>query len=111
MPKLGRTETRTDGRVMRKQPTPVRILSAVKSATLLTLTFDQPVVLKGTPAYTTDVAGPTAISAEATAIDTVEITFSATIAAATEVNIPSPVEPAIRSKDGGYVADSTFPVT
>ncbi len=108
---LGRVEKRNHGRVKPKQQTAVRITSASVNTTVLTLTFDQPVVLRGTPAYTTDVAGAVAVSAASSAIGTVEITFDADIAAATMVTIPSPVEPGVRSKDGGYVADSTFPVT
>jgi len=111
MAMLSRTDKPGRGRVRQSKPTPVRILSATKNTTVLTLTFDQPVVLKGVPQYTTSVEGATAVSAESPSIDTVAITFSATIAAATTVTIPSPVEPAIRSVDGGYVADSTFPVT
>ena len=110
MPVLGRTEKRHEGRVKLKQPTPVRIVSATASGTVLTLSFDQPVVLKGVPQYTTDVVGANPVSAASPAIDTVEITYSASIAAATAITIPSPVEPGVRSKDGGYVADSTFPV-
>src|SRR4030095_3376873 len=103
MPRLGTTERESRGRVKPSQPTPVRILSAVKNTTLLTLTFDQPVKLKGTPNYTTDLPGVTAVSATSPAIDTVAITFSATLATATVVNIPY-VDPAIRSTNGGYVA-------
>jgi hypothetical protein len=111
MSMLSRQDQRNRGRVRQSQPTPVRIVSATKNVAVLTLTFDQPVVLKGVPQYTTSVAGATPVSATSPSIDTVAITFSATIAAATSVTIPSPVEPAIRSKDGGYVANSTFPVT
>jgi hypothetical protein len=111
MATLGRVEKEKRGRVKPTQPSPVRIVSASKSGTVLTLTFDQPVVLKGTPAYTTNLAGPTALSATSPSPAVVAITFSATIATATTVTIPSPVEPAIRSKDGGYVANSTFPIT
>jgi hypothetical protein len=111
MSMISRPDKPSRGRVRQSQPTPVRILSAEKNTTVLTLTFDQPVVLKGVPQYTTDVAGATAVSATSPSIDTVAITFSATIAAATSVTIPSPVEPAVRNMDGGYVADSTFPVS
>jgi hypothetical protein len=110
MPTLGRTELHNEGRVKKHQPTPVRITAAAAAGTVLTVTFDQPVVLKGTPNWTTDVVGATAVSAVSPSIDTVAITFSASIAAATEINIASPVDPAIRSKDGGYVADSYFKV-
>lgn len=111
MPQLGRTEKRNDGRVMPTQVTPVRIVSVAVNTTALTLTFDQPVCLTrgNVPQYTTDVAGATPVSATSPTIDTVEVTFSADIAAATQVNIPY-LDPAVRSKDGGFVADSSFPV-
>jgi hypothetical protein len=108
---LGTTEKRNEGRVKPKQPTPVRIVSATKNATVITIVFDQPVVLKGTPQYTVTGATADPVSAASPAIDTVAITYSASIAAATDLNIPSPVEPGVRSKDGGYVADSTFKLT
>ena len=110
MPKLGTTETKPRDRVDLKKRTSARIASAVKSAAVLTLTFDQPVVLKGTPAYTTDLAGVTALSATSPSPMVVEITFSATIATATTLNIPVG-DPAIRNKVGGFVADTTFPLT
>ena len=112
MPQLGRTEKHTEGRVKPKQVTPVRILSATKNASVLTLTFDQPVTLiRGiVPQYTVDVAGANPLSATSPSIDTVAVTFSAAITTATSVTIPY-VDPAVRSKDGGYVSDSTFPVT
>ena len=108
MPTLGRVEKRNRGRVEPKLPTAIRVVSAVAATTTLTLTFDQPVVLKGTPAYTTDVVGAEALSATSPSINTVVITFSASIAAASAVNIPGG-DPAIRNKVGGFVADTTFP--
>lgn len=111
MPQLGRVEQHNEDRVQPKQPTPVRIVSATKATTVLTLVFNQPVtkIRDVVPQYTTDVAGATPLSATALTIDTVAVTFSADITAATEVNIPY-LDPAVRSKDGGYIADSTFPV-
>ena len=44
-----------------------------------------------------------------TGMNTVAITFGATVAAATEVRIPYE-EPAIRNASGGFVSTSTFPV-
>ena len=108
MPTLGRVEKRNRGRVEPKLPTSVRVVSAVAATTNLTMTFDQPIVLRGTPAYTTDVPGATPVSATSPSINTVVITFSATIAAATEVIIPV-ADPAIRNKVGGFVADTSFP--
>ena len=105
---LQSTVKRTRERVKPRQVTPVRIVSAVAAASVLTITFDQPVTLKGVPQYTTDVAGPTPVSAAMTGPTTLAITFSAAIAAATEVRIPFE-DPGIRNAVGGFVADSTFP--
>jgi hypothetical protein len=99
---------RTRERSKPRQATPVKIVSAAKSTTVLTITFDQPVRLKGVPQYTTDLAGPTPVSAAMTSPTTLELTFSATLATATEVRIPFE-DPAIRNAVGGFVADSTFP--
>jgi hypothetical protein len=106
---LGRVEKRSKGRVEPKQPTSIRISSVAVDASVLTVTYNQPIVLKGTPGYTTDVPGATAVSATSPSINVVEITFSAAIAAATVVNIPV-ADHAIRNKVGGFVADTTFPV-
>ena len=76
---------------------------------MLTLTFDQPVSLDGTPQFTTDVAGATPVSAAKTAPNVVEITYSAAIAAATSINL-SFRDPAIRNSSGGFVTSNTFPV-
>lgn len=107
---LGRVEKKSRDRVDLKQPVSVRIISATKAAAVLTVTFDQPVVLKGTPAYTTSVAGATPVSATSPSPAVVQITFSATIATATTMSIPV-ADPAVRNKVGGFVADTTFPVT
>jgi hypothetical protein len=90
----------------------IRIVSATKSGSVLTVEYDQALVPpKGlVPQYTTDVAGAEPVSAVFIDPMTIEITFSASIAAATVVNIPYE-EPAVRNSIGGYVADSTFPVT
>ncbi len=100
---------RTRERVKPTQKTPVRIVSATAAASVLTVTFDQPVILKGVPQYGVDVAGATPASAAMTNPLTLALTFSAAIAAATEVTIPFE-EPGVRSAVGGFVADSTFPV-
>ena len=99
---------RTRERVTPVQKTPVRIVSATAAASVLTVVFDQPVILKGIPAYAVDVVGPTRVSAALTAPNTLAITFSAAVAAATEITIPFE-DPGIRSAVGGFVADSTFP--
>jgi len=99
---------RPRGRAKPTQRTPVRIVSATAATTVLTIVFDQPVILKGIPAYGVDVVGPTRVSAALTSPTTLAITFSATIATANLVTIPFE-DPGIRSAVGGFVADSTFP--
>jgi hypothetical protein len=90
-----------------KQPTPVRIASAVAALTVLTVTFDQAVILSGTPKYTTDIAGAEPVSAVMQNPTTLVLTFDAAITGAAEVNIPFN-DPAVRSTTGGYVADTLF---
>jgi hypothetical protein len=101
----------TRGRELPKRETQIRITAAVASAAVLTVTFDQPVILRGTPAWTTDLPGVTPVegSAVMTSLNTMELTFSASIATATAINIPV-IDPAIRSVTGGFVADTTFPL-
>ena len=87
----------------------IAVTGATAVGAVLTITFDQPISLNGTPAYTTDVVGATALSAVMTGTSTVAITFSATVATASEVRIPYE-EPAVRNSSGGFVSTSTFPV-
>jgi hypothetical protein len=75
----------------------------------VTVGLDQVVILNGTPAYTTDVAGADAISAVQTSPTTIAVTFDAAVAAATELRIPYE-EPSVRNASGGFVSTSTFPV-
>jgi hypothetical protein len=92
------------------QPTtPILVTGVTALGAVLTMTFDQPIALNGTPAYTTDVVGATAMSAAIVGMNSVDITFSATVATATEVRIPYE-EPAVRNSSGGFVSTSTFPV-
>ena len=96
--------------VTRPQPTAaIQVTGATALGSVLTITFDQPVSLNGVPQYTTDVVGATAMSAVMTGMNTIAITFSATVAAAAEVRIPYE-EPAVRNGSGGFVSTSTFPV-
>ena len=71
--------------------------------------MDKAVSVDGVPDFTTDVAGATPLSAEQTAPNIVEVTFSAAIDAATELNIPYQ-DPAIRTAKGGFVASTIFPL-
>ncbi len=105
-----RTRRRTNSQVNNPQPTtPIAVTDVSVATTVATVEFDQPVSLNGVPAYTTDVAGAEPVSAVLTGMNTVAITFSAAIAAATEVQIPYE-EPAVRNSSGGFVSTSTFPV-
>jgi hypothetical protein len=107
---ITKTQTRSKERVQQKTTTPVRIVSAAKAASVLTITFDQPVILKGVPEYTVTGASVTALSAVLTSATTLALTFSGAVTAATVVNIPFE-DPGIRSAVGGFVANSSFPVT
>jgi hypothetical protein len=108
--RASRTVRRRGPTVTRPQPTaPITVTDVAVAASVLTVTFDQPVMLNGVPAYTTNIAGATATSAVMTSPTTVAITFSAAIATATEVRIPYE-EPAVRNGSGGFVSTSTFPV-
>jgi hypothetical protein len=96
--------------VTKPQPTAaIKVSSASALGAVVTVTFDQAIALNGVPRYTTDVVGATAISAAKTGLNTVAITFSATIATANELRIPYE-EPAVRNSSGGFVSTSTFPV-
>lgn len=93
------------------QPTiPIGIVTATKAGSILTITFNQPVGLKGVPAYTVTGAAVTALGAAMTSPTVMSLTFSGAVTAATFVNIPYE-EPAIRNSSGGFVGVSTFPVT
>ncbi|HEV8605018.1 MAG TPA: hypothetical protein VGQ99_06610 [Tepidisphaeraceae bacterium] len=105
---LQSTIKRTRERLRPRQTTPVRIASVTKAAAVMTIVFNQPVSLKGIPQYTTDLPGVTPISASLTNPTTLSLTFSATVATATEVRIPFE-DPGIRNAVGGFVSDSTFP--
>jgi hypothetical protein len=85
------------------------ITSASVSGSVLTLTFDVPVNVVAVPKITTDVAGAVAVSAVATNLQTVEVTFDNDISAATSVNLDYQ-DPAIRSNGGGFVFSPSFPI-
>ena len=105
-----RARRRTNNLVNNPQPTvPIKVTAATAAGSVLTVTYDGPVSLNGTPAYTTSVAGATATGAEQTGPTTIEVTFSASVAAATALLIPYE-EPAVRNASGGFVSTSTFPV-
>jgi hypothetical protein len=81
---------------------PIYITSASVMGAGLTLNFDQPVMLCGTPGITTNVAGAVATTAHQQAANRIVIIFSSVLAGATTVNLPWR-DPAIRNTSGGYV--------
>ena len=103
-----RASRRANGPNKPRPATPIGIVSVTKTTTVMTIVFNQPVCLKGIPQYSTNLAGVTPISASLSSLTTLELTFSASVATATTLNIPSE-EPAIRNSSGGFVSPSTFP--
>src|SRR5215211_2306607 len=92
-----RTRRKTSGTATKPQPTtPIGISSATKAGSVISIVFNQPVTLKGVPAYTTNLAGVTAISAAMTSPTTLALTFSAAVTTATTLNVPYE-EPAVRN--------------
>jgi hypothetical protein len=105
-----RRERSAKSNVSRPQPTtPIQVSAVTAVGSTLTVTFDQPIMLKGTPKYATDIAAATPVSATKTGPTTIAILFSASIAAANECTIPYE-EPNVRNASGGFVCTSTFPV-
>lgn len=82
--------------------TPINIVSADGTLAVLTIVFDQPVILNGLPGWL-GAGGEHVISAVMTDPVTCEMTFSATVTS--PVVIPFE-DPAIRNNVGGYVRDS-----
>ena len=111
MSKSKATSRKRNTNVNNPQPTtPIKVTDASVTGSVLTVTFDGPISLNGVPKYATSVVGATAMSAVMTGLNTIAITFSATVAAATSVTIPYE-EPAVRNASGGFVSTSTFPVS
>lgn len=100
-------EQRTRERVKPRRETPVRIVSASVDLSVLTVEFDQAVILKGVPQYAIDVVGAEPLSAVMSDPMTLELTYSQSVALGTAITIPFE-DPGIRSSVGGYVADSVY---
>jgi hypothetical protein len=105
-----RANRKKNPRANRPQPTaPIGIVSATPAASVLTIVFDQTVMLNGVPQYTTDIGGASPVSCALTAPTTIELTFDADVSLATAVNIPHE-EPAVRNASGGFVTPNTFTI-
>lgn len=103
-----RLSRRTNNGANRPQPTvAISIQSLSAAGTDVTIVFDQPVTVKGTPAYTTDVAGAVATSVAVTNPTTLVLTFDQDVSAATVLNVPYE-EPSVRNSSGGFVAPSAL---
>lgn len=101
---------RTNPPVNRPQPSSaILVTNASSNVAVLTITFNQPVSLAGTPAFTTDVAGATPVSAVQSGPDEIAITFSASIAAATALNVGYR-DPAVRNSSGGFVTSTSVAI-
>lgn len=105
----GRTNRRTRKETAnRPRPeTPIYVTGFAIAGAVLTLTFDQPVMLAGVPGFRTDLAGPTAVSAARTAVDKVAITFSEPLDGAVTLFVGFR-DPAIRNASGGYVTSNSI---
>lgn len=86
-----------------------QLVTAEVAMAVLTLTFDRPVFVRGLSGIGVDVALVTELSAVNTAANIVEITYSGSIAAATEITFPS-YTGNLRTADGGFAVIATFPV-
>jgi hypothetical protein len=86
--------------------TPILITAASAVGSVLTLTFDQPVILSGVPQFTTDMPA-TPVSATRPATNQVAITYSAGVAGLNLINLAFR-DPAIRNASGGYVTCNTY---
>lgn len=89
------------------------VTNVVEATPVLTVTFDQPVSLKGCPTswITTGLTpNQNPVSAVLTAPNVIALTFGGgSIAAATGLTI-TPNDPAVRTATGGFAAAPTFPI-
>ena len=92
-----------------QRTTPIKVTTAVPTGSVMTVQFDQAVALSGVPKYTTDIASATATAATQSSPTEINVTFSVSIAAATELRVPYE-EPAVRNSSGGFVATSLFTI-
>jgi hypothetical protein len=86
---------------------PIRIIGTTISGSTLMMSFDQAVILSGTPGFKTDLAGPKAISAQQASDSLIALTFDAPITGATMLDIGFR-DPAIRNSSGGYVTGTSI---
>jgi len=88
---------------------PIYITATSVMGAGLTLTFDQPVLLRGTPAIATNVAGAVPVVAHQASPTRIVIIFSSVLTGATTLDLPWR-DPAIRSASGGYVTSNRLAI-
>jgi hypothetical protein len=91
-------------------PASMALVTAVTfTVAVAEVTFDQPVMLNGFPASwrATGAPGVVPISAVQTSPTIIEVTFSATLAAATALEV-TPLDPAVRTPTGGFASALGF---
>jgi hypothetical protein len=111
MPGTIRRPLREDrGRVKVRKVTPINITDVAAALSVITVTFDQPVSVKGVPQYAAvGAVGATPLSATQPSPNTVAITYTAPVATATAITVPFE-DPAVRNATGGFVRSSSFAV-
>lgn len=86
--------------------TPITITDVADGSATTTVTFDQAIILKGTPAWT-DASTPTITVNSATQTGPNEITLVWNAAPTVAITIPFE-DPSVRNSVGGYVRNSGF---
>src|SRR5690349_4024354 len=97
------------GRVKPREATPVMITTITPGSSTLSVTVDQPVIIKGTPQWTLNIAG-NVINVAVISPTEFQVNFDASVMSAAVVNIPFQ-DPSIRNAVGGYIAQSAFPLS
>jgi hypothetical protein len=90
----------------RGRRTPIAITAAIDGSATVTVTFDQAVILDGTPGWT-DTSTPTITVNSATQSAPNEIVTIWNAAPTVAISIPFE-DPAVRNNVGGYIRDSGF---
>jgi hypothetical protein len=98
---------RTGGLRNIARPTPIGIVSAVAAASVVTITFNQPVSLKGIPQYPNN-TGQMPTSAVLTTPTVLSLTYPLG-PEATGITIPAE-DAAIRNASGGFVSPTSVTV-
>lgn len=85
------------------------IVSATPTGSVMTIVFDRPVVLGDGPTGISTNLAVEEVSAAQTSSTTVEVTYGGSVAAATSITLPNPLNN-IRTPTGGFVHSLSFQV-